>query len=159
MWTLDPDKAKRFASSSRVAARRLWAAFVRYSTSGLYFTSGPERAQAYLSRVVALTGARKIDGYYLLEANGTRFYITDRQIARTSKSIRSRVPDRQTCFLIPDQSMPIEEKIASALLQLKSNPALFDCWARQCGPFKANGELFVRRDRSIDRQRTNPVLP
>jgi hypothetical protein len=41
--------------------------------------------------------------------------------------------------------MPKAEQIATALLQLKNNPALFDGWvARNHVAFKANGEVFTR---------------
>jgi hypothetical protein len=39
--------------------------------------------------------------------------------------------------------MPKSEHIATALLQLKNNPALFDGWAAQNGvAFKADGQVF-----------------
>ena len=47
-----------------------------------------------------------------------------------------------TCFYPSQQDMPAAEKIATALLQLKNNPALFDKWAVRSGGFKADGELF-----------------
>jgi len=41
--------------------------------------------------------------------------------------------------------MPKAEKIATALLQLSSNPALFDKWALNNGvAFKADGHMFER---------------
>jgi hypothetical protein len=40
--------------------------------------------------------------------------------------------------------MPKAEQIATALLQLRNNPALFDRWAYQCGlSFKADGQVFT----------------
>jgi hypothetical protein len=49
-----------------------------------------------------------------------------------------------TCFSVPaDWGMPRAEVIASALLQLKNNPRLFEKWReRQGDAFKANGEIF-----------------
>jgi len=39
--------------------------------------------------------------------------------------------------------MPKAEQIATALLQLKNNPALFDEWAAQKSlTFKADGQIF-----------------
>jgi hypothetical protein len=38
--------------------------------------------------------------------------------------------------------MPKSEHIATALLQLANNPALFDKWAAQSGAFKADGQAF-----------------
>jgi hypothetical protein len=40
--------------------------------------------------------------------------------------------------------MPKAEQIATALLQLKNNPALFDGWAARNGAFKPDGQLFTR---------------
>jgi hypothetical protein len=40
--------------------------------------------------------------------------------------------------------MPKAEQIATALLQLRNNPALFDRWAAQSGAFKADGQVFTR---------------
>ena len=41
--------------------------------------------------------------------------------------------------------MPKAEQIATALLQLTNNPALFDKWAVQGGlTFKADGQVFTR---------------
>jgi hypothetical protein len=41
--------------------------------------------------------------------------------------------------------MPKAEQIATALLQFKNNPALFDGWAAQNGlAFKADGQVFSR---------------
>jgi len=49
-----------------------------------------------------------------------------------------------TCFSVvvyPD--IPRAEMVASALLQLKNNPRLFEKWReRQGDAFKANGEIF-----------------
>jgi hypothetical protein len=39
----------------------------------------------------------------------------------------------ETCFYAAHDEMPIAEQIATALLQLRNNPALFDRWAHQCG--------------------------
>jgi len=53
-------------------------------------------------------------------------------------------------------SMPKAEEIATALLQLTNNPALFDKWAVQNGlAFKADGQVFtVRSDRLTMRKPT-----
>ena len=40
--------------------------------------------------------------------------------------------------------MPREEEIATVLLQLKNNPALFDKWVIRNGlAFKADGQVFT----------------
>jgi len=48
----------------------------------------------------------------------------------------------ETCFYSAQKEMPKSEHIATALLQLKTNPALFDKWAAQSGAFKADGQAF-----------------
>jgi len=50
----------------------------------------------------------------------------------------------ETCFYPLHKGMPKEEEIATALLQLTNNPALFDRWAAQNGlAFKADGQVFT----------------
>jgi hypothetical protein len=143
---LDLDRAglERFGSLFRAlriagVSRRQWTAFVRDLRLRLHWN---KRAQAYLSRVVELTGAKKIDGCYMLDMGEAQFYVSDRQVRRAEKNGKAVVSRTQTCFYIPQQSMPAEEKIATVLLQLKGNPALFELWAKQCGTFKADGEIF-----------------
>jgi hypothetical protein len=50
----------------------------------------------------------------------------------------------ETCFYPAYKEMPKAEQIATALLQLKSNPALFDGWAARKEAFKADGQVFTR---------------
>ena len=50
----------------------------------------------------------------------------------------------ETCFYFAHKEMPKAEQIATALLQLRNNPALFDRWAAQSGAFKADGQVFTR---------------
>jgi hypothetical protein len=121
------------------AWRRKCTAFVRNVRLRLRWN---KRAQAYLTRVVQLTGAKKISGCYMLEIGEAQFYVSDRQVRRAEKSGKMFLSRTQTCFYIPQQSMPAEEKIATILLHLKSNPAVFELWAKQCGTFKADGEMF-----------------
>ena len=50
----------------------------------------------------------------------------------------------ETCFYPLHKSMPKEEDIATALLHLTNNPAVFDRWAAQNGlAFKADGQVFT----------------
>jgi hypothetical protein len=95
-----------------------------------------ERAEEYLKRIVALTGAKQDGrGKYRLKAGRRRFLVDSefvRVISRRSKS---------TCFSVA-ADMPSAEVIASALLQLKNNPTLFEVWREWRGlPFKANGHM------------------
>jgi hypothetical protein len=145
---LDPDAAptrlRRLLSAlgANPVSRRGYSTLARNVKAGADFATASKRAQAYLRRVAILTGAEKVGGYYLLEIGGAKFYVNDRQVARSRRGIPSSILRKQTCFYIPQQGMPAEERIASALLHLKSNPALFDSWVRQTGSYKANGQIF-----------------
>ena len=59
-----------------------------------------------------------------------------------------KIPERgydEACFYSVHKGMPREEEIATVLLQLANNPALFDKWAVQNGlAFKADGQVFTR---------------
>jgi hypothetical protein len=101
-----------------------------------------DRAESYLRRIVALTGATRVGSYYVLDVGKTRFEVHDSYVCQAPRAINPTATPRGTCFYLPDRHMPTEEKIATALLQLKNNPRLFDRWADQRGVFKADGELF-----------------
>lgn len=98
-----------------------------------------ERAAEYLERIDALTGAKQdSQGRYRLTVGRWRFIVDPEFVELISESGKS------TCFSVsayPD--MLGSEVIASALLQLKSNPRLFKKWRKQPGyTFKANGKMF-----------------
>ena len=62
-----------------------------------------------------------------------------------SKFVRVISPrSESTCFSVAaDPDMPGAEAVASALLQLKNNPRLFEKWRELHGyTFKANGKMF-----------------
>ena len=102
-----------------------------------------DRAEEYLKRVAALTGAQQDDdGAYLLTTGRIRFLVGDKFVRVISHHGES------TCFSVPaDWGMPRAEVIASALLQLKNNPRLFEKWRELRGdPFKANGQMFRGAD-------------
>ena len=96
-----------------------------------------ERAAEYLERIAWLTGAKlDDDGTYHLTVGRMRFRVDYKfVISHCGKS---------TCFSVvayPD--IPRAELIASALLQLKNNPRLFEKWReRQGDAFKANGQII-----------------
>jgi hypothetical protein len=51
----------------------------------------------------------------------------------------------ETCFYAASKDMPKAEQIATALLHLRSNPALFEAWAAKNNlGFKADGKVFTR---------------
>jgi hypothetical protein len=98
-----------------------------------------ERAAEYLERIAGLTGAKQDDdGTYHLTVGRMRFRVDYEFVSVTSHRGES------TCFSVvayPD--IPRAELIASALLQLKNNPRLFEKWRhRQGDAFKANGLMF-----------------
>ncbi len=79
---------------------------------------------------------------YVLDVDKTRFEVHDSYVCRMPSVTDPAATPRGTCFHLPSQHIPTAEKIATALLQLKNNPGLFDRWAGQSGVFKADGELF-----------------
>jgi len=98
-----------------------------------------ERAEEYLKRIAALTGAKPVLGdSYWLRAGRRTFLVDDRFVRLISHNSKS------TCFSVAmDPDMPSAEVVASALLQLKNNPRLFKKWRKQLGcSFKANGKMF-----------------
>lgn len=112
-------------------------------SDGVCLSDARRRAQAYLRRIVALTGATRTVNRCILDVGKTRFQVRDRYVRRLRDSAN---PDRgydQTCFYSVHKGMPREEEIATVLLQLKNNPALFDKWVAQNGAFKADGQVFA----------------
>jgi hypothetical protein len=102
------------------------------------------RAKTYLRRIVALTGARRMANRYILDVGNTRFHVQGRYVRRLRDSTDPYCGYEETCFYCVQKGMPREEEIATVLLQLRNNPALFDRWAAQCGAYKADGQVFAR---------------
>jgi hypothetical protein len=108
-------------------------------------TGRRDRPKTYLLRVVALTGATQMGNGYDLDVGTTRFHVRDRYVGRLRDLTNPQCAYEETCFYSADKGMPKAEQIATVLLQLKNNPALFDRWADQCGlAFKADGQVFTR---------------
>ena len=104
-----------------------------------------DRARTYLRRIVALTGAVQIGSSYFLDVGKTQFCVRDRYVRRLRDATDPKCTYEETCFYSAHKEMPKAEQIATALLQLKNNPALFDRWADQCDlAFKADGQVFTR---------------
>jgi hypothetical protein len=104
------------------------------------------RAQRYLRRIVALTGATQMGCGYALDVGTTRFHVRDRYVRRM-QDVTNPKCRYETCFYPAHKEMPKAEQIATALLQLKNNPALFDGWAAQNHvAFKADGQVFTRAE-------------
>ena len=107
--------------------------------------SKEQRAEAFLQRILALTGAKKVDGAYVLNVGTVQFQVRDRFIRRLQNPNDPKSPYEETCFYLVHNGMPKVEEIATALLHLSNNPALFDKWALQNGvAFKADGKVFDR---------------
>ena len=102
-----------------------------------------ERAETYLHRIVALTGAKKMGSSYVLNVGKARFHVRDRFVTRMPEG-DPRWARRETCFHPAHQGMAAEQ-IATVLLELKNNPGLFDSWAyNREQAFKADGQTFNR---------------
>ena len=114
---------------------------VNNSHGGALF-EGKDRAKTYLRRIVALTGATQAGNNYILDVGRTRFRVRDGYVGRLRDVSNPKCEYEETCFRLPYNRMSSAAQIATALLQLKSNPALFDRWAAQCGAYKANGQGF-----------------
>ena len=100
------------------------------------------RAKEYLRRIVTLTGATQLDDTYVLDVGEMRFHVSHRYVKRLRDTTDPECAFEETCFYPVYKGMPKAEEIATALLELMNNPALFDRWAAQCGAYKANGQGF-----------------
>jgi hypothetical protein len=101
------------------------------------------QAQSYLLRIVALTNATEACDGYLLNVGANKFHVRDRYVTRLRGGKDAKFRNDQTCFFIPNKSMPSAELIATALLMLKNDQTLFDKWAVKNGEsFKADGQIF-----------------
>jgi len=128
--------------------------FLDWSAAGNRFENGSDggdlidrkvRAKTYLRRIVALTGATQMGNGYVLDVGTTRFYVRDRYVRRLGGLTDPKRAGEETCFYPVHKDLPEVEKIATALLQLANNPALFDKWAVQSGlAGKADGQVFSR---------------
>ena len=130
-----------------VAWAGVCASIRRQSLDDKSIADAEDRAEAYLSRIIELTGATQMGRHYcVLDVGNTRFEVHDSYVSRAPIMAGSTAAAKPaaggTCFYIPNYYMPVSEKIATALLQLKNNPALFDRWAAQNGTFKPDGKLF-----------------
>jgi hypothetical protein len=112
------------------------------NSGGLHFLDRKDRAKRYLQRIAALTGATQSDDAYVLDVGKTRFHVGHRYVKRLRDATDPGCAYEETCFYPVHKGMPKAEEIATALLQLMNNPALFDSWAAQNGAFKADGQAF-----------------
>lgn len=129
----------------RVGAAAIAGERFENGAQGVDLWEGEDRAKAYLRRIVALTGASQTGNNYVLNVGRTRFHVRDRYVRRLRDLIDPNCDYEETCYCLPYSKMPPAEQIASALLQLTNNPALFDLWAAQMAVFKADGQVFTAR--------------
>jgi len=101
-----------------------------------------ECAKRYLQRIAALTGATQMGDTYILDVEKTRFHVRSRLVKRLQDTTDPECTFEETCFYPLHKDMPLAEEIATALLQLKNNPALFDKWTAQRGAIRADGYAF-----------------
>ena len=102
-------------------------------------------AETYLHRIVALTGATQRGSYYVLDVGKVQFHVRDGNVKRIPDGADPRWARWETCFHPAHQDMTAEERIATVLLQLKSNPWIFDNWSvKREVAFKADGQMFNR---------------
>ena len=107
--------------------------------------AGEQRAETYLRRIVALTGATQTGSSYVLNVGKARFHVRDRNVTRIPDGANPTWARWETCFHLAHQDMAEKEQIATMLLQLKNNPWLFDSWAiKPEKAFKADGHMFNR---------------
>lgn len=112
------------------------------NSGGLHLLDRKDRAKTYLRRVAALTGATQTGNAYVLEVGKMRFHVRDRYISRLRDMTDAGCALEETCFYLAHKGMPKAEEIATALLQLANNPALFERWAAQSGASRADGQPF-----------------
>src|SRR6266849_133599 len=114
------------------------------SSDGLDPLDRKDRAKTYLRRIVALTGATQMGNRYVLDVGTTRFHVRDGYVGRMRDVTDPKCVYEETCFSVAtDPNIPGAEAVASALLQLKNNPRLFDKWRELQGyTLKANGKMF-----------------
>ena len=115
-----------------------------HGAQGVDLFEREDRAKACLRRIVALTGAVQIGNNYVLEIGTTRFHVRDSHVRRLQSMSGPKCEHEETCFCLPYTRVPTAEQIATALLALANNPALFDRWAAQIGAVKADGDVFAR---------------
>jgi hypothetical protein len=101
------------------------------------------QAQSYLLRIMALTNATETGDGYVLNVGTNTFHVRDRYVRRLQGGKDAKSRYEETCFFVPNQTMPSAEQIATALLMLKNDPTLFNKWAVKDGEsFKADGHIF-----------------
>jgi hypothetical protein len=127
------------------------------SADDLHRLDRNDRAKTYLRRIVALTGATQMHNGYVLHVGTTRFHVRDRYVRRLRDLTDPKSKYEETCFYPMHKDMRKAEEIATALLQLTNNPALFERWAARNGAFKADGQAFSPAQQSTCDENANQM--
>ena len=126
------------------------------SSDNLHRLDPKDRAKSYLRRIAALTGATQMDDAYIVDVGKMQFRVGYRYVRRLRDVTDPECAYEETCFYPVHKGMPKAEEIATALLQLTNNPALFDKWAVKNGlPLKADGQVFTHAQWSARDEDTN----
>jgi hypothetical protein len=129
--------------SSRSDAGSLAYSAFRNGWKRVITSSKRERAENYLRRILALTGAAALGNGYVLDIGATRFHVRAGRVGQMRDLNDPDCPYKETCFYLPNKDMPRDEQVATALLQLANNPSLFERWAAQDGlKIKPDGQAF-----------------
>jgi hypothetical protein len=137
---IDPNLRFLWRSDTGAVANNI----LQNAWKGVHTGSKKERAERYLLRIVAITGAAPMGNGYVLDVGTTRFHVREGHVGRQRDMTDPGCALVETCFYLAQQSIPKAEQIATVLLQVASNPALFDKWAAQSGAFRADGQPFSR---------------
>jgi hypothetical protein len=127
------------------------------SADDLHRLDRNDRTKTYLRRIVALIGATQMRNGYVLHVGTTRFHVRDRYVRRLRDLTDPESTYEETCFYPMHKDMPKAEEIATALLQLTNNPALFERWAARNGAFKADGQAFSPAQQSTCDENANQM--
>src|SRR5258708_7376107 len=125
--------------------RGVKASFLVCALGICHVSQPPDKSIAHMKPRSALTGATQMGNAYELTVGNTRFHVRYRFVRRLRDVTDPQGAYEETCFYPAKKEMPKSEHIATALLQLRNNPALFDRWAAQSGAFKADGQAFRPR--------------
>lgn len=108
---------RRFRILERAYAGVIAENGVDLGSDEVCLSDGRSRANSFLRRIVALTGARRMGNRYILKVGKTIFHVRDRYVWRLPDSTNPECGYNETCFYPVHKGMPREEEIAAALLQ------------------------------------------
>jgi hypothetical protein len=155
MWRVLFVGLQRLPSSGEIAPlqrrrdHRLTFGFLNFESNSCRVApdTARDRAKKYLLRVAALTSATRVGDGYVVDVGTNTFQVRERYISRLRGAPNAKRRYEQTCYFCPNTAIPAAERMATALLMIKNNPALFDKWAGSNGlSFKADGQTWTPRE-------------